>query len=391
MRNSKAPETHRFKVVIVAMADSVHVSRWLQVFKGLNVDFHLVSSSPHRRIHPGIKELLNPKDGTSPYVSMNWTSQYLSLLFWIMDRFASDKVRGFIIKKQILRYQPDAVHAIEFQNAGYATLRAYESLSEDKRPKLYVTNYGSDIYWFGRQSGHTSRITNLLRIADVYLCECQRDVDLALEFGFQGEIWPVHPNTGGITYEQYSLGLQSNPPSERTTIALKGYQGKFGRANEGLQALALVLERLPEFQAEIFSANSATKRAVRALPKAIQSRIEVHDKHSLTHDEILELFRRSRVYCGLSISDGISTSMLEAMSQGCFPIQTCTACANEWIIDGRDGFIVNLGEVNSLAQRIQSALENDELVDRAKSSNSQTIYSRYLLDRLKPEIVTLYS
>jgi glycosyltransferase involved in cell wall biosynthesis len=43
---------------------------------------------------------------------------------------------------------------------------------------------------------------------------------------------------------------------------------------------------------------------------------------------------------GHSLSEGISTSMLEAMAMGAIPIQTCTSCADEWIINGEAGFLV---------------------------------------------------
>lgn len=391
MENSFSLPLPRITVVLVAMGDSIHVARWLQIFQGSNINFHLISSSPHRRLHPEIERLIRPQDGSAPQVFISKTSRLLSLPFWILDRFANDRIRGHLIKRKILSLNPDAVHAIEIQNAGYATLKAYESLTLEARPKLFITNYGSDIYWFGKQDKHKKRIEQTLKMADVYLCECERDVDLALQFGFRGETRPVHPNTGGLTYDQYKAGANSDLPSLRKTIALKGYQGTFGRAIQALQAIEQALNDFPDYQVEVFSANLATKRYIRKLSTSIRDRISVHGKHDLSHDEVLELFRRSRIYCGLSESDGISTSMLEAMSQGCFPIQTCTACANEWIIDGRDGYIVELNDIDGLVERISTALSNDGLVDRAKSSNLQTIYNRYLQEKLRMEFVDIYN
>ena len=72
---------------------------------------------------------------------------------------------------------------------------------------------------------------------------------------------------------------------------------------------------------------------------------------------MLRLHGRARVSIAISIGDGISTALLEAMAMGSFPIQTCTACADEWIIDGKSGFIVQPGR--SRANR-GSPLEGDE-------------------------------
>jgi hypothetical protein len=49
---------------------------------------------------------------------------------------------------------------------------------------------------------------------------------------------------------------------------------------------------------------------------------------------LLEKFSKARVYIGCSASDGISTSFLEAIVQGAYPIQTNTSCAGEWVDKG---------------------------------------------------------
>jgi glycosyltransferase involved in cell wall biosynthesis len=47
-----------------------------------------------------------------------------------------------------------------------------------------------------------------------------------------------------------------------------------------------------------------------------------------------EKFANSRFYIGASRSDGISTSFLEALALGAYPIQTNTSCGNEWVEKG---------------------------------------------------------
>ena len=47
------------KILVVAMADSVHTARWLEQFEGAEYEFLLFPSSPHRRIHPKISRLLS--------------------------------------------------------------------------------------------------------------------------------------------------------------------------------------------------------------------------------------------------------------------------------------------------------------------------------------------
>jgi glycosyltransferase involved in cell wall biosynthesis len=67
------------------------------------------------------------------------------------------------------------------------------------------------------------------------------------------------------------------------------------------------------------------------------------------------MFSRSKIYVGLSESDGISTSLLEAMAMGAIPVQTSTACCDEWF--GNSGVPVRSIDVDTVAQAIRSALE----------------------------------
>jgi len=47
------------KILIVAMADSVHTARWLEQFENSGYEFLLFPSSPHRRVHPKISHFLS--------------------------------------------------------------------------------------------------------------------------------------------------------------------------------------------------------------------------------------------------------------------------------------------------------------------------------------------
>ena len=99
---------------------------------------------------------------------------------------------------------------------------------------------------------------------------------------------------------------------------------------------------------------------------------------------------RARIYVGLSKSDGISTSLLEAMAMGAFPIQTGTSCASEWIEDGVSGAIVSLGQRNELDNWIVRATSDDTLVKTAQQINLTTISSRYTKSSMTSKVESLY-
>ena len=88
----------------------------------------------------------------------------------------------------------------------------------------------------------------------------------------------------------------------------------------------------------------------------------------ISHKELNEIFSLSRVYIGCSVSDGISTSFLEAISKGVYAIQTNTSCAGEWIAKGAVASLVPL-DLSSIQNELERAIRDDELVDKASESN----------------------
>jgi len=103
-----------------------------------------------------------------------------------------------------------------------------------------------------------------------------------------------------------------------------------------------------------------------------------------------ELFLDSRVYVGASRSDGISTSFLEALISGCYPVQTNTSCANEWVDSGAIATLVGLNVVE-ISDAIESALMSDLLVDQAQEKNKKIAESLLSTDVLRPLALTFYS
>jgi glycosyltransferase involved in cell wall biosynthesis len=257
-----------------------------------------------------------------------------------------------------------------------------------KFPTWIATNWGSDIYLYGRLADHQELIRQVLTNCDYYSCECERDVELARKMGFRGKVLPVWPNAGGLHFEQLFNLRQPGPVSQRKIIILKGYQHWAGRALVAFQAFRLCLDALVGYSILIYSASEDVKIAAELFAQETNLQIEIMSARS--HEDVLSLFGKARIYIGLSISDGISTSLLEAMAMGAFPIQSCTACADEWIESGQSGLIVPPEDPQAIAEAIIRALSDDTLVDRAAEINVQTVKERLDYSMIQPEVVKMY-
>jgi hypothetical protein len=338
----------RKRVVLVCMVDSIHVARWIAQFESSEVEFTLFPSTPNRRVHSIIKNLM-VQNGNIKIVPFGGK---LSIPLWGMDLVCSDYARGLLLRGILKRDKPDFVHALELQHGGYITSRALEDTS--LKTPFIATNYGSDIYWFQQFPKHLAKIKTLLARANRYSAECHRDVELAKKYGFTGEVMPVFPNAGGFTEEQLNRPLI--PTADRKVIAIKGYEGWVGRASVAVEALYSLTEELADYKIIFYSCNAKTIRLVKKLKRKTGLNIEWHGKGELSHTEMLDLFASARIYIGISLSDGISTSLLEAMAMGAFPIQTSTACVEDWIYNRASGSSLSALDSRLVSETVRSSL-----------------------------------
>ena len=369
-------------VVSTCMLDSIHTARWLEQFSDQEINFLLFPSSPNRRIHPQLKALLE-RNTTAHYRIVPF-GKWFGLPLWILDKFTNNLFRGTLLRLTIKRHKPDILHALELQNAGYVSLRAL-SKHKPEGLRIIATNWGSDIFWFQRFPKHRAKLQALLKLADAYSAECHRDVALARELGFTGEALPVIPNAGGFSTADLSMPLL--PPDKRKTIALKGYHGWVGRAKVSLEAVRELAEELGDYKLVVYSANRSVIKLAKQVAKETGLDITAHAKGSLSHQQVLELFAKSKIYVGLSESDGISTSMLEAMAMGAIPVQTSTACCDEWFKDS--GVAVREITVQSVKTAIQQGLVLAENPANAKT-NRKTIELNANAEDVRKTALTFY-
>ena len=386
------------RILFIAMADSIHTARWISQITGQGWDIRLFPSIDCGLIHPDLKHI-------PVYHTLNGRLGDLNQkLFW--QQYRLFRTSRFLLGAQVLpklwprrrvlqlclvidEFQPDIIHSLEFQAAGYLVSET-KRIREKGFPPWIATNWGSDIYYFRQFPDQEKKIRAVLEQCDYYSCECQRDVQLAKDLGLKGSVLPVIPNAGGFDLGLTSRLRQSGPTSERRSIALKGYQHWVGRAIVGLAALERCSDLLREYTVEIHSASPQTRRAAIALQKRTGIRINLIPKGA-PHETILSMYGRSRVAIGLSLGDGISTSFLEGLVMGAFPIQSWTACANEWIESGRSGLLVPPDDPEEVEHALRRALTSDELVNTASETNYRTAIMRLNKSALMPIATEFYT
>jgi glycosyltransferase involved in cell wall biosynthesis len=162
-----------------------------------------------------------------------------------------------------------------------------------------------------------------------------------------------------------------------------------GRALVALRAIELAADNLHGYRIAIYGAATREVRVAAEL-LAQSTGLEVELVPPSSHEEMLGLFGKARIALGLSISDAISTLVLESMVMGAFPIQSCTSCAAEWIVDGTGGILVPPNDPDIVATAIRKAVTDDALVDAAAAENARIARARLDAGRIRDIAVQIY-
>ena len=384
------------RVLFIAMSNSIHTSRWLSQLEDLDWDIHLYPSESYP-LHSDLNNLtvhdvFFPKKNYSDSVKLKGVTikspELLKLIRGIIYKI-SPKFRIKKLARLIKHLKPDIIHSMETQGAGYLLLEAKKMFSGNFPPWIHSI-WGSDIYLYGRLNEHKHRVKDVLSSCNYLICEGQRDIELAKNFISNRNIILISSGSGGFNLKKYSKFRQTKISSQRKMIMLKGYQGWSGRALVGLRALERCTDILKDYNIVIYSAASEVLIAAELFTISTKIPIIIIPRDS-SHNEVLSYFGKSRISLGLSISDGLPNSLLEAMITGSFPIQSWTSHASEWIENGVNGMLVPPEDPEIIEEVIRISLNDDILINTASEINYRLVEEKLDEKILKPKAIDIYN
>lgn len=122
---------------------------------------------------------------------------------------------------------------------------------------------------------------------------------------------------------------------------------------KGLDTFIEAARHLPE--ARFVIVGSALDGALETLKQDAPDNVEFTG--AVERDELIEWYRRARVYCQLSYRESFGVALAEAMSCECVPVVTDRGALPEVV--GDTGFVVSYGDVEATAAAIIQALRSD--------------------------------
>lgn len=382
------------RILFVALPESIHTARWIKQLAGQDWEVHLFPAS-NQEPHGDLTNVTIHTFSTARRRGLNPTVRLAGpyplrrgagLLQWAADRaFPQRMSRPARLASLIRRLKPDIVHTLGVQHAGYLMLEARPMLG---RVPWLVSSWGNDIYLFRRLAEHAPKVRAVLAECDYFTADCHRDLELARECGFEGKTFPALPGAGGFDIGLAEQLRPCGPTSARRVIALKGYQNFYGRALDGLHAVELCAEVLKDYLITVYFPNLDVSVAAELMSQRTGLRTELFPHGS--YEDSLRMHARARVSLGVSISDGLPLSAMEAALMGSFPVQTDTSCVGEWLRDGEGTLLVPPDDTERIAAAIRRAVTDDELVDHAAEINFRFISEHLSFEAVRPRVIAMY-
>jgi glycosyltransferase involved in cell wall biosynthesis len=336
------------KILVFADGANIHTELWLHGMDlaGMN-DVYLLNMNP-AGIRDGIKARLSPDrnysicpDEVSPTGS-NWS--YL--------------LNVFQIKRLVQKLAPDVIIA------NYLT--SYGLMAALVKGNAFLVHHmmGSDVMVTPNRGWHYYLATLFaLRRANMLVSVSQTMHDRLQE------IYPLDP--GSVLVQQYGLDdwILDFPEQE------KSYTFVSNRAWIKNSNIPLVLDlfSFSDPNTTLALVGWAVDQTEDIQPATLKnSRITFLEY--LPHEGMVDVVARSDFFFSLTSSDGTSLSLLEAMAVGSIPIVSDISPNREWVIDGVNGFLIDLHDIEGARQQIKRAMSLSE-----KKRNEMRLVNKVLV------------
>jgi len=237
------------------------------------------------------------------------------------------------------------------------------------RKPLIVTIHGSDLRLALERPGFLGKIFLYVCQNAAYLNAVSWGQKKELEqLGIPSEKISVIPM--GIDEAFLETGKNRRVESEKRSYTVLSNRNLLPIYNVSLliRAIPIVLKEKPEAKF-LIAGDGSEKEALEREVKDLNIISSVKFLGRVPHEEMPDLLAHADIYVSMSLHDGTSVSLLEAMASGCFPVVSDIPADREWIRDGENGFLVPIDKERYLAKKILEAIRNQELREGSRVKN----------------------
>jgi L-malate glycosyltransferase len=302
----------------------------------------------------------------------------------LAPRAEMDLHAGWRLARLLRRLAPDVVHAHDPHGLSMAALAL--SLTPSRPRPLFVASRRVD---FPLRSNAFSRWKH--RQVDLFICASGMIRSMLLAHGIPPErTVTVHE---GIDVDRVAaappadlhaeLWLPHHAPIAGNVAALVPHKGQ----RHLVEAAALVIRRVPD--ARFVIAGEGELRG------SLEAQIRHHhlEKHVFLtgfRPDVLSLHRAFDLFVMSSVTEGLGTSVLDAMAAGKAVVGTRTGGIPEVVEDGVTGLLVPPRDDGALAGAIVRLLSDAALRQRMGAAGLSRVRERFSAERMVQETLAVY-
>ena len=225
-----------------------------------------------------------------------------------------------------------------------------------------------------------------IRGADLLNCHTEADARYAIAKGWKRPD-QVAVLTTGIQPEWFASDLEQAPATKRILFCGSWTWMK------GARVLVSVFERLaavdPEVRLTVLGAGSDEQTMLNAFSPDLRRRVTV--RPGIPHGEVLREFRRHDLLLFTSLFEGYGTVVIEAMAAGLPVVASAVGSATECIEDGRNGYLVEPGDVDAFVSACLTLLSSSPAARRALRAAAVEAVSSLTWPRVAEAQVAAYA
>ena len=361
------------RLAFIANGSTIHTQRWVNYFAKKGHQVHLICY----KVMAGYDESVHTHLLTGNYLENRVLSQYFSFLLWI-----------FQVRRLIKKIKPDVV------NGQYVTVYGLLAAFSAFHPLVTVA-MGSDILIDPKQSLLRRFIIRYaLKKSDMIIYDSQTVRKGLLELGTNPEKLRLVLN--GVNTQKFSPEKGSKSLRERLgvtgsplVICFREFRPVYN-VEMVIKAIPLVLSQLPETKF-ILGGDGELREQLEKLASELGVTDSVRFAGYISYDEVPGYLASADVYVSTSLSDSTSLSLQEAMACELAPVVTDLPANRDWIVDGENGFLVPINDVQALADKVTYLLKNDEVRKGFGKLGREIIQSRAEYQKEMGKLEELYS
>lgn len=189
-------------------------------------------------------------------------------------------------------------------------------------------------------------------------------------------------NTIDLMFAQKINNVNMYTKEKEKNILFLGSLGQRKGVYDVLRAAPLVVDKHPEvcFQFAGEEESRGEKQHILHMCKEYQLTDKVRFLGQVTGPAKLMLFKSAMIYLLPSYGENLPFALLEAMAVGLPVIVTPVGAIPEIVKDGQNGFLVQPGDFQGLANRINLLLDNQDLRKAMSKANISKIKAGFLPD-----------